>query len=208
MSGLIVKQAGIALLAASAVLCGTALVRIGRKAVRRRKAAGDRAETPPQAVREQSAAVADGIRKYAAEFDGLYESAYQAARDRRTLSTEAYEEWCGRAAQLGDAAFAGAFGSLFALTDIEDEARCRERYDLLLECVDRAGIRRDRECGQTCQADDGMRRAYAAADGKPPRNDAVYTVLKPAWTCGDKVIEHGIAVPAQAGPYSAEEGTR
>lgn len=131
--------------------------------------------------------VADGIRKYAAEFDGLYESLYQAEQNRQIFTTEAYEEWCGRVGQLEDAAFERAFRSLFDKSDIEDEARCRVKFSLLLDCIAAAGITRDRDSGLCCAADESLRRAYLEMEQKQPQLGSTYTVIKAAWLSGERV---------------------
>ena len=194
-------MAGLTLLAVSAAgYCQTVL--------RRRKASGpapeedDRhtGETPP-AYSDTVSKIADGIRKHASEFDGLYEGLYQAAKTQRVFSTDAYEEWCGRVGQLGDGPFRHAFCELFRPEDCMDEAAGRLKYGLLLRCIAAAGITRDsRDWGQSCLADDGLRAAYIGEEGKPPRIGGCYTVVKPAWFSGQKVIEYGIAFSAGKDP--------
>lgn len=139
--------------------------------------------------------IASGIAKNAAIFDGLYESLYLASHDERQLVPDAYEEWCGRAAQLEDAAFCRAFSQLFCQDDLADAALCRAHMALLLSCIDRAGIRRAHESGATCPAGAALRRAYLTIDGSAIAPDAPYTVLKPAWLRGDQIVEYGMLLP-------------
>lgn len=152
-------------------------------------------ETPSGYSTEELSAVADGIKKYSAEFDGLYEALFQAAQNRQTFSTEAYEEWCDRVGQLDDEAFRNVFEHLFAKADIEDETRCRENYSLLLDCIAMAGITRDRDIGMHCEADENMHRSYIVTDGQKPVTGATYTVIKSAWINDTKVIEYGTLIP-------------
>ena len=195
----ILKKAGVTLLAISAALCCEALLR-GRAAILSR-----RRRSPAAGTDIDAGTAAEGIRKYAGEFDGLYESLYQAVRDGRALSTEAYEEWCDRAEQLEDEAFRHSFGRLFAKSHAADEALCREKMALLLSCVAAAGITRDRESGLSCEADESMARAYLDAEGQKPRAGARYTVVKPAWISGDRVIECGVAMPEVPGGADGRE---
>lgn len=152
-------------------------------------------ETPSGYSTEELSMVAEGIKKYSAEFDGLYEALFQAAQNRQIFSTEAYEEWCDRVGQSDDEAFRNAFECMFAKADIEDETRCREKYSRLLDCIAMAGITRDRDIGTQCVADETMHRFYIVTDGQKPVTGATYTVIKSAWINDTKVIEYGTVIP-------------
>ena len=186
------KKVGFALLAVSAAACCEMILR------RRSSWKNTSAAMDASAHRDAVARVTDGIRKYAGEFDGLYEGLYQAAKNQQMFSTDAYEEWCSRAEQMEDESFRSAFGGLFRKSDSMDEVRCRRKYRLLLDCVAAAGITRDRDCGVSCLADDSLRLAYVGAEGKPPRMGERCTVIKPAWVSGETVVEYGIAFPETA----------
>lgn len=142
-------------------------------------------------------AAAEGIKKHAEDFDGLYESLYQAGCSRQRYFTDAYEEWCDRAERSGDERFRRAFGALFSKEDTADETLCRERFGLLLSAVDRAGIVRERESRRAYRADEAMCRAYVSTDGQPIRPGETYTVIRSAWVSGGKVIEYGMAAPGE-----------
>lgn len=144
-------------------------------------------------------AIAAGIRENAHVFEGLYEGLFQAERNRQLFSTDAYEEWCSRVRQLEDKAFADAFAAVFSPEDVRSENLCREKYAALLACIRQAGIRRERENGITCTADEKMSLLYRAVDACPVEIGAAYTVLTAAWICGEKVIEYGMVMkqPAQ-----------
>jgi len=189
MSGSALKWTGILLLTATAACCSVLLM---KKRQRTHKVC----ET--EALQHDSAdlsAIADGIKKYAAEFDGLYEGLYQAAQALQVFSTDAYQEWCDRAGQMHDEAFRTAFDAVFSKSDIEDEALCREKYTLLLGCIGDAGITRDRSSGVCCAADETMQLAYIEAGNQKPQIGAEYTVIKAAWLSGETVIEYGMVMP-------------
>ena len=178
MNGSAVRWTGILLLVAAAACCG----------VLRMKKRQSHKEREKEAVQYDAAdltAITNGIKKYAAEFDGLYEGLYQAAQSLQTFSTDAYQEWCDRVGQMQDETFQTAFGNVFSKADIESETLCREKYGLLLSCIADAGITRDRSSGECCTADETMQRAYVVAGEKKPQLGAAYTVIKAAWLSGD-----------------------
>ena len=189
MNGSAIKWTGILLLTATAAYCGVLLMK-------KRKRTGKACEKETlQHHATDFAAITDGIKKYAAEFDGLYEGLYQAAQSLPVFSTDAYQEWCDRAGQMHDETFRTAFDTVFSKSDIEDEALCREKYALLLGCIGDAGITRDRNSGVCCAADETMQRAYVEAGNQKPQIGAEYTVIKAAWLSGEKVIEYGMVMP-------------
>lgn len=141
------------------------------------------------------AAVAAGIRRHAAEFDGLFEGLYQAAKIQNSLIVDAYIEWCDRVGQLADISFQSSFSSLFSKEDIQNETLCREKYQLLLRCFAQAGISRDRHQGLCCKADAVMQQAYIVAGGNQPQIGMEYTIIKPAWLIGRNVVEYGMVMP-------------
>ena len=189
MNGSAIKWTGILLLTATAACCGVLLMK-------KRQRTGDACEK--ETMQHHAAdltAITDGIKKYAAEFDGLYEGLYQAAQSMQVFSTDAYQEWCDRAGQMHDEAFRTAFDAVFSKSDIEDEALCREKYTLLLGCIGDAGITRDRNIGVCCVADEIMQLAYVEAGNQKPQIGTEYTVIKAAWLSGEKVIEYGMVMP-------------
>lgn len=188
MNASAVKWTGILLLTAAAC-CGVLLMKNRRRTEKACK------KEMPQDNAADLAAIAAGIKKYAAEFDGLYEGLYQASQSLQVFSTDAYQEWCDRAGQMYDETFRTAFGTVFSKADIENEALCREKYALLLNCIGDAGIARDRSSGECCAADETMQRAYIEAGNHKPQIGAEYTVIKAAWLSGDKVIEYGMVMP-------------
>lgn len=200
MNRRVIKRAGGLLLTLSAAVCCSVILR-------RRESADSplskwkirHTEQNEVAARREAvlSAVADGIKKYAADFDGLYESLYQAAQNQERFSTEAYEEWCDRAGQSDDEGFRNAFESLFTKTDMENEVLCREKYLLLLDCIATAGITRDRDSKLFCAADERMHQAYMETAGQKPQIGAAYTVIKAAWLSGEKVIEYGVVMPGE-----------
>ena len=189
MNGSAIKWTGILLLTATAACCGVLLM---KKRQRTRKACE---KETLQHHATDLAAITDGIKKYAAEFDGLYEGLYQAAQSLQVFSTDAYQEWCDRVGQMHDETFQTAFDTVFSKADIESEALCREKYALLLNCIDGAGITRDRSGGECCIADETMQRAYVEAGNQKPQIGAEYTVIKAAWLSGERVIEYGMVMP-------------
>ena len=191
-------KAGFALLAVSAAAYCEVILRRQKRNCSPCKWENTSAAADASAHQDAISTVADGIKKYAGEFDGLYEGLYQAAKNQQMFSTDAYEEWCSRAAQMEDDSFRSAFCGLFRKSDGMNEVRCRQKYQLLLDCVAAAGIIRDRDCGLSCLADDSLRLAYVGAEGKPPQMGARCTVIKPAWISGEKVVEYGIAFPETA----------
>ncbi len=189
MSGSAIKWTGILLLTATAACCGVLLMKI-------RQRTGKACEKESlQHHATDLTTIADGIKKYAADFDGLYEGLYQAAQTLQVFSTDAYQEWCDRVGQMHDEAFRTAFDAVFSKSDIEDASLCREKYALLLDCIGDAGITRDRSSGVCCVADETMQRAYVEAGNQKPRIGAEYTVIKAAWISGEKVIEYGMVMP-------------
>ena len=189
MSGPAFKWTGILLLTATAACCGVLLMK-KRQGLRK-----ERETEAPQCDAGDLSAIADGIKRYAAEFDGLYEGLYQAVQNLQIFSTDAYQEWCDRVGQMHDEAFRSAFDAVFSKADIESEALCREKYALLLNCIGEAGITRDRSSGECCAADETMQRAYVETGGQKPQPGAEYTVIKAAWLSGEKVIEYGMVMP-------------
>lgn len=143
--------------------------------------------------------ISEGIRKNASVFDGLYEGLFQAARNREMFSTDAYEEWCDRAAQLEDEAFSAAFASAFSKRDIADELRCRGKFDRLLAYIAQASILRERENGTVYVADETMHAAYRTIDGSELTIGSEYSVLTSAWISGKKVIEYGMVMKNAVG---------
>ena len=95
---------------------------------------------------------------------------------------------------MKNAEFRDAFACWFTKDDIGNEQACRERYEQLLHCVEFAGIKRDRESGAVCVADDIMCRAYVEASGQKPEAGTQYTVIKAAWLSGQQVIEYGMVL--------------
>ena len=176
MTATVLKWTGAILLAASATAVGFLLLR--------KKKAND-----TEAV---FSTIAEGIKQNASEFDGLYEGLYQAARNKQEFSTDAYVEWCERVEQMENEKFRSAYASRFTKADIGNEQACREKYEQLLHCVELAGIKRDRESGAVCVADDIMCRAYVEASGQKPEAGTQYTVIKTAWLSGQQVIEYGM----------------
>ena len=187
MNGSAIKWTGILLLAAAAACCGVLRMK-------KRQSHKEREKEAAQYAAADLTAITDGIKKYAAEFDGLYEGLYQAAQSLQVFSTDAYQEWCDRAGQMHDETFQTAFDTVFSKADIENETLCREKYGLLLSCIADAGITRDRSSGECCAADETMQRAYVVAGEKKPQLGAAYTVIKAAWLSGDKVIEYGMVM--------------
>lgn len=186
MDILAIKVAGAIVLVACASGCGAFLLR-------RLRRKGMQITTAQNAIALD--AVARGIGQHAAEFDGLFEGLYQSAQIQKTFSTDAYTEWCSRVALLDDTLFQNAFHSVFSKDDIQNEALCREKYRVLLRCIEKAGIIRDRSLGLCCVADETMRRSYIEAGGKKPQIGMEYTVIKAAWLRGETVIEYGMVMP-------------
>ena len=181
------KWTGILLLTAAAC-CGVLRMK-------KRQSHKEQEKEAAQYAAADLAAIAAGIKKYAAEFDGLYEGLYQASQSLQVFSTDAYQEWCDRAGQMYDETFRTAFGTVFSKADIENEALCREKYALLLNCIGDAGIARDRSSGECCAADETMQRAYIEAGNHKPQIGVEYTVIKAAWLSGNQVIEYGMVMP-------------
>ena len=136
--------------------------------------------------------ISDGIRKYADDFNGLYESLYQAQANREFFSTDAYQEWCDRISQIDDAVLYSAFSQLFHKSDITEESVCREKFVQLLSCIEKAGIRRFGESGQECLVDETVAKAYFDMNGAPPKIGAKGTIVKPAWMNGQEAAETGM----------------
>ena len=165
-----------------------------------------RKKAPPTELTEEASgrdaahdAVAEGIARYAKEFDGLYEGLYQSGKNRTQLCTDAYEEWCDRAGQSEDTCFRAAFETLFSREDVEDETRFRAGIETLLACIAQAGITRDRDTGLAVTADKQLADAYISADGARPLAGSPYTIIKPAWLSGGKVVEFGLLMAGTVG---------
>lgn len=176
-------------MAAMAAICAVHLKSRLDTARSREGQGGAPAHLPP----ELASAVADGIREHAPVFDGLYESLFQAARNRDIFSTDAYEEWCIRAEHLRDETFCAAFSALFSQSDIANEKFCREKFADLLSCIAQAGISRMQENGVTYTADQAMRQAYLSIDGGKLEIGKAYTVVKSAWCSDAGTVEYGMA---------------
>lgn len=177
-------------LAMAAAACAYLLKRRGRSGRSEGGSAGAEQELFP--------VIAAGICEHAGIFDGLYESLFQAAHDQALFSTEAYEEWCDRASQVESEAFRSAFAQIFSKEDLADEPLCRKKMEMLLSCIQRANIHRERESGASYPADEMMSRAYLTIDGSRMEHGAAYTVMKSAWVCGSRVVEYGVLLPAAA----------
>ena len=150
-------------------------------------------------------AVAEGIKKEASWFDGLYESLYQANENTDVFSTDAYEEWCDRMEQAEDETLRAVFGRYFRKSDIADEAAGRRQFLRLLQCVEAAGIRRHSQNGLRCTADETVREAYICIDGQKPKIGFEGTILKSAWMLDGKVIEYGMLIPEPSNETSEGE---
>ena len=153
-----------------------------------------------RARRELLGAIARGIGAHAPVFDGLYEGLYQAAQEETSFFTDAYQEWCQRAAHLEDQDFRLAFAQAFSPEDTEDEALCRSKYRQLLHCIGAAGIVRLHESGSTQTGESGLQDAYylvGGTDGETrPETGVLYTVLASAWVKDGAVVEHGTLIKA------------
>lgn len=183
-----------ALAASGAVLMGMLLRQKKKKATLRLFTE----HREPAAEADPMETIAEGIAKNAHVFEGLYEALFQAERNRQLLIRDAYEEWCTRAQQLEDRTFAEAFAQVFSCADLDEEDLCREKFRLLLECIQQAGILRERENGTVDTADEKMCLAYRAVDGHVVEAGMPYTVLTSAWIKGDKVIEYGMVMKQPA----------
>ncbi len=175
------KLGGVLAAGAAAVCCGIVLHRKWRE--------NNKARLFQRAV--------EGIREHAEDFDGLFESLYQSEKNHSYYSVDSYLEWCARVEQSGDEAFAAAFAEFFNAADTETEALAREKFALLLTCIDTAGITRERESERAYIADDMLCAAYVGLGDKKPEPGETYTVVKSAWLSGEKVIEYGMVLPGE-----------
>lgn len=153
-----------------------------------------RRKSVPVAETESDHIISQGIRRSPWEYDGLYESLYQAVLDEKQLLTDAYQEWCDRVSQSNDAEFREAFQSIFKKEDIHDETVCREQFRHLLLLFERAGILRDRDNNLVCVADETVKACYIDITGQKMEANVSYQIIKSAWTMDGKVIEYGMAM--------------
>ena len=136
------------------------------------------------------------IKKYAGDFEGLYESLYVSYYTKDRCITDAYEEWHDRIESLdGEEAFISAFSETFPRDVIYDEEKCREKIGELLETIYSAGITRSFETNQTVKTDETNMKFFRTLDGKRPEIDKEYTVFKVVWINGEQIVENGILVP-------------
>ena len=136
--------------------------------------------------------IAEGIRRHAKEFNGLYEGLYQANISASVFSADAYAEWCDRVSQTGDAAFTVAFEARFSKRDLEDRAFCRSQFGRLLRCIGDAGIVRGPENGTRIRIDETNREAYVGENGYSPKIGFEGTIIKSAWFYDKTVVESGL----------------
>lgn len=153
-----------------------------------------RKKSVPATETEADLIISQGISRAPQEYDGLYESLYQAALDEKQLIADAYQEWCDRVSQSNDTEFREAFQSIFKKNDIHDETVCREQFRRLLAQVERAGILRDRDNNLVCVADEAVKACYIDITGQKMETNVSYQIIKPAWTMDGKVIEYGMAM--------------
>lgn len=140
--------------------------------------------------------IVEGIKKYASNFDGLYESLYQTGIHTETFLTDAYVEWCDRIRLLvNEEEFVTAFNNEFQKNDISDEESCREKIATLLSCIDAAGICRHCNTEERIVFDDVNKNAYVNIEGGKPKIGIEYIIFKSAWLMGEKVIEYGMVMP-------------
>lgn len=154
-------------------------------------------QTPTQLERKASPeedVIVKGIRNHAADYDGLYESLYQAAYNQSEVCTDAYQEWCDRTGQSSDTPFRDAFCACFQKEDIRNSGLCVQKHKHLLELISRAGIQRDRNTGDTCIADEQVCGCYIDIMGQKPSTNQEYKIIKAAWTRDEKVIEYGMVM--------------
>lgn len=158
--------------------------------LRRKRKLSSAEQVPP----EEAKIISQGIRKNARHFDGLYEGLFQAVKNPEPLFTDAFQEWCDRAALCPDQAFREAFAALFQKSDINDAAICLNKHRQLLTLVNRAGIQRDRENNQICTADESVCKYYYDFTGQKPQSGVTYQIIKSAWTMDGKAVEYGMVM--------------
>lgn len=132
--------------------------------------------------------VSAGIARNAEAFEGLYESLMLSA-DGQPFDSEAYEEWCDRAARLKDAEFRAAFASKFSKEFASDEELCIKKIRMLIGSIQRAGFVRAGVTGSTITFDEDAAELFQCLDHADA--GAPCEVVKPAWMLDGKVIEMG-----------------
>ena len=138
--------------------------------------------------------ITKGIHKDAAVYEGLYESLHTAVEPQSEVDAEAYTEWCGRVERSEDSAYKEAFADVFSDADAKNNLLLQKKIRLLLKCIDAAGIVRAADTGDTLVCTESDVKKYVSAEGAMvPEHE--YLIVKPAWLCGDKVIEPGLAMP-------------
>lgn len=133
----------------------------------------------------------DGLARHAPLYDGLYEGIYQAARQENAAGRDAIREFCDRTAGLEeDGTFSHAFAARFAGSVAAEQDAYREKMEELLALFQAAGIVRAEETELALSPQ--IRREYIYLGEPVPDDGVVCRVMKPKWSCQERLVEQGI----------------
>jgi len=136
---------------------------------------------------ENTQLIADGIRKNAGSFNGLYEGVFQIAQNSGNADSDAIDEWKIRVGNMNDN---DDFKT--AVLNLLDTGDLASRAVRLLECIELAGIKRADETEYAFEMNVSTK--YVCLSGNNLDRGTLCTVLKPYWYMDSKVIEQGCII--------------
>ena len=133
--------------------------------------------------------IADGIRKNADSFDGLYEGVFRRANNMEKADDDALKEWAVRISNMyANDEFKKAFEETFDLNG----ANLIPQAIKLLNCIELAGVKRSVETSHTFGP--GSSKKYICLGSGVFPDGTECTVVKPYWFTQSKVVEQGCVI--------------
>lgn len=138
--------------------------------------------------------IADGIRKNADSFDGLYEGVFRRAKNMEKADDDALKEWAVRISNMhANEEFKKAFEETIDL----NSANLIPQAVKLLNCIELAGVKRSVEKAHTFGP--GSSKKYICLGSGVFPDGTECTVVKPYWFTETKVVEQGCVIIGKVG---------